>query len=122
MVKIYNDIRKKNIIGRAVIVMSLSLPASEFDLKNPWDQAFHQEFFGWLTDLDKLGAAIVVSMPNFESCVGPPCIYGDPNNSLHLPNLIVVGGGYIADGTYAPNNPNRESWITIYGLVRMSSL
>lgn len=112
---IYRDIMIRNLIGRAVVTMALTIPSAM--TRYPQYHYFVEIFRDILRELAVcLGASIVVAVPNKKLCSTPPCIYADPSQGENfIPELIAVSAADIATGEYSNANPNRQEWIWMYG-------
>lgn len=113
LAKIVDDIADRGIGDRAVLLIALTIPRNAGPTNHA---AFVDVYSTLLKELDSRGVSLVVAMPNGEKCVDMwPCIFGDPDNDHHIPNLIVVGSSDINTGHYDEPEENRNDWTTIYG-------
>lgn len=110
LAKVVDDINDRGIDDRAVLLVASTLQA------NPnayYQNAFVNAYWTLMKELDTRGVALVVMMMNREKCIELPCIFGDPDNDHHTPDLIVVGAGDLATGKYLEKAEDRDDWPSI---------
>ena len=108
------DIFQKGVNGKAVVVMAFGHFHSAFLTSDRWE-FYKEQMYRRLDVLDKLGVAVVATVPNEGKCTDRiPCSFGNPSYDRYLPNLIVVEGSDIQTGQYAGPEEQRNDWVTIH--------
>lgn len=113
--QVLDDVNQKGIKNKAVIIQA----SDQGSAAPPFGPAYESFFAKIIKELVTThAAAVVVSQPNpgkepsDKFCPGPPCIFGNPQNVNHIPEIITVDAGDINTGEASSVESDR--WTTIY--------
>ena len=117
---IINDIQRKGIAGKAVVIMSWSLSGP---MAAAGTNYLRDDFFRRLTILVQLGVGLVTGPVNGRKNGGDvPGIFADPNSAQYLPSLMFVQSGDINDGAFVFPEDQRDNFATTFAPGRDKAL